>query len=105
MELKFAEIKKLVKSILTEDIKSRCSDKWLYTKCLEHLKICGISLSEKEQLIYLLRKAHLPKFATVMRTRQQLQAEQPALTEKLTRQKRRELEEEYRREFSSYGKQ
>lgn len=105
MEQKFRQIRKLVKSILTADIKSRCSDKWLYTKFLEMSEIDGLTATEKQQLIYLLRKAHLPKFASVMRVRQKLQAEQPSLSEAVTKKQRRKLEEEYRKEFSKYGKQ
>lgn len=97
-------IRKLVKSILTADIKSRCSDKWLYTKCLEMMQIEGLTASEKQLLIDLIRKARLPKFSSVMRVRQKLQAEQPSLSEAVTKKKRQELEEEYRKEFSKYGK-
>lgn len=105
MEQKIAEIKKLVRSILTADKKSRCSDKWLYTKLLEMSEIEGLTTEEKQTLIDLLRKARLPKFSTVMRARQHLQAREPELSEELTRERRKELEEKYRKEFSSNGEQ
>ncbi len=100
MEIKFKQIRKLVRSILKDDIKSRCSDKWLYTKYLEMVQIEGLTASEQKMLIYLMRKAHLPNYSTVMRSRQDIQSKEPSLTENVTAKRRRELEEIYRQEFS-----
>ncbi|MBR1531726.1 MAG: hypothetical protein IJ643_06680 [Eubacterium sp.] len=91
--------RQIVRSILTADIKSRCSDRWLYTKVLEVCEIDDLTADEKRQLLYLLRKAHLPNYASVMRARQYIQSTEPELSEHLTRERRQELEKEYRREF------
>ena len=98
----FKSIKSLVRSILTVDKKSRCSDKWLYTKYIENLNIEGLTGIEKQALISLMRKGKLPSYSSVMRARQYIQSAEPSLTEKVTIKKRRELEELYRQEYGRH---
>lgn len=95
----FKNIKRTVKNILSEDEKSRSSDKWLYSILVERGENDGLTARERRRLVYLIRKGKLPNFATVMRSRQYIQAQSPELTEKITARQRAELEEIYRQEF------
>lgn len=100
----FLNTKMQVKNILTEDVKSRCSDKLLYADFIERSEVDGLTSDEKRQLVQLIRKGKLPNYSTVMRSRQYIQASEPELSDSLTARQRKELEEIYRKEFKRYGK-
>lgn len=102
----FKNIRNLVRHILMTDEKSRCSDLYLYACVVEKWEVPSLTVSEKFTLSDLIKKGcdELPSFATVMRSRQYIQSNEPALNNRLSARKRRELEEIYRKEFKRYGK-
>jgi hypothetical protein len=78
---------------------------YLYALCVEKANIPPLSAKEKRTLTHLLKKSHfsLPSYATVMRSRQQLQRIYPELAEKHSKAIRAELEQLYREEFRRNG--
>lgn len=102
--LDFKSYKMTVKYFLSVDKLSRCSDMYLYALCVEKTDIPPLTAREKRTLTRLLKKSHfsLPNYATVMRTRQKLQSENPELAEKHCKKIRAELEQQYREEFKKH---
>lgn len=101
----FKSMKLTVKHFLTVDKLSRCSDMYLYARCVENAKVPALTTREHRTLTRLLKKAHfsLPSFATVMRARQKIQSNNPELAEKHSKAIRAELERQYREEFGRNG--
>ena len=92
-------IRKRVRFILIELPKARRSDKWLYIKYLELFGTVGLTNSEQKTLLRLLRKAKLPHYPSVWRSRQFIQKNEPSLVDNITSRERRKLEKVYRLEF------
>lgn len=92
-------IRKRVRYILRKYPRTRRSDKELYIRYLERFGTFGLNNSEHKQLIELLKKAKLPHYPTIWRSRQFIQRNEPFLFDGLTARKRRELEKEYRAFF------
>lgn len=99
MEKEFKQVRKLVKSILTDYPQTRNSDTALYIKIVSQInpqandRPFAMVMSSLEEL-------GLPCFETVRRTRQKLQAEFPELQAcDEVQDFRTEREEEFRKEF------
>lgn len=98
-------IRKRVRYILSKYPKTRRSDKELYIRYLELFGTFGLTYSEHKTLLRLLKKAKLPHYPTIWRSRQFIQRNEPFLFDGLTARKRRELEKEYRLEFGTKSSQ
>lgn len=94
-------IRKRVRYILIKYPRARKSDKWLYIKYLELFGTFGLTSSEHRNLLRLLRKAKLPHYPSVWRSRQHIQKNEPSLVDNITARERRELEKVYRLEFGT----
>ena len=91
--------KVIVETILETDYKARCSDSYLYLRVIRVLAIgTGIDLNKISVPYFLenMQNMNFPAFETVRRTRQKLQAENPALSANdFTTEKRAENEAVY----------
>ena len=92
-------IRKRVRYILRKYPRTRRSDKELYIRYIERFGTSGLTYSEHKALISLLRKAKLPHYPSVWRSRQFIQRNEPSLVDNITARERRELEKMYRLEY------
>ena len=92
-------IRKRVRYILRKYPRTRRSDRELYIRYLEQFGTFGLTASEHKSLLRLLRKAKLPHYPSVWRSRQFIQRNEPSLVDNITARERRELEKEYRAFF------
>lgn len=94
----FKGISAKVKAILRNDEYARSSDLYLWSSVIENSKVETLTSYEKDTLTYLLRKGEksLPNFASVMRSRQKDQAENPELYAPRVRKSRAKLEKEFK---------
>ena len=93
----------LVKNILENDERARNSDSFLYLKVLDAIGVKnGIDINSMSIPVFLLSINELgfPKFETVRRTRQKIQAEFPELSANKQVKTQRALNEKEFREYA-----
>lgn len=94
-----AHIQGIVLNLLQSDSRCKKDDLYLYSRAIEIVtKNDGTYCNEIQQLITLLQKygKYLPKFSSVMRSRQSLQSGNPELKDIYTANKRKEQEYQFR---------
>lgn len=100
----FQNISAKVKAILKNDVQAQRSDLYLWSCIIERSECRTLTAYEKGTLVYLLRKGDsekdgLPNYASVMRSRQKAQADNPELANGRVKLKRAELEKKFRDYF------
>lgn len=101
---KLYRVTELVKIILENDERARNSDSFLYLKVLDFIGMKnGIDINSMSIPVFLLSINELgfPKFETVRRTRQKIQAEFPELA---ANKQVREFRAEQEKEFKEYAR-
>lgn len=96
---KLAQIQGIVLDLLQSDNRCKKDDLYLYSRAIEVItRNNGTYSSEIKLLVALLQKcgADLPKFSTVMRSRQSLQSNNPELKDNYIAEMRKEQEQDYR---------
>lgn len=94
-----ANIQSIVLDLLQSDNRCKKDDLYLYSRAIEVItKNNGTYCNEIHQLIVLLQKygKYLPKFSSVLRSRQSLQSNNPELKDKYISDKRKEREYQFR---------
>lgn len=94
-----AHIQSIVLSLLQSDNRCKKDDLYLYSRAIEIVtKNNGTYCNEIQQLITLMQKygKYLPKFSSVMRSRQSLQSDNPKLKDAYIADKRKEQEYQFR---------
>lgn len=97
-----AQIQSIVFDLLKSDNKCKKSDLYLYSRVIEVVtQNKGTYCNEIKQLVTLLQRygKDLPRFSTVMRSRQNLQHNNPDLKDKFVADKRKEQEYQFKAFF------
>lgn len=96
---KLAQIQGIVLDLLQSDNRCKKDDLYLYSRAIEVItKNNGTYCGEIKQLVTLLQRygKDLPKFSTVMRSRQSLQSDNPELKDNYIAEMRKEQEYQFR---------
>ncbi|MCI9642258.1 MAG: hypothetical protein HFJ98_05645 [Eubacterium sp.] len=96
---RLAQIQSIVLDLLQSDNRCKKDDIYLYSRAIEVItKNNGTYCGEIKQLVTLLQRygKDLPKFSTVMRSRQSLQSDNPELKDNYTAEMRKEQEYQFR---------
>lgn len=96
---KLAQIQSIVLDLLQSDNRCKKDDLYLYSRAIEVItRNNGTYCGEIKQLVTLLQRygKDLPKFSSVMRSRQSLQSDNPELKDNYIAKMRKEQEQKYR---------
>lgn len=96
---KLAQIQSIVLDLLQSDNRCKKDDLYLYSRAIEVItRNNGTYCGEIKQLVTLLQRygKDLPKFSSVMCSRQSLQSDNPELKDSYISEKRKEQEYQFR---------